>query len=142
MNKVTEKLLLEIMNFRNNREFKKEDIYINKINGKIDELNIYTRLGELLTWIDPRDHFSFTDLEKYVIYEDFMTEETIKEITEQFSLLFKYIPELNEIFVFEDRVIKFNPSLNKADIQEIYNFVKTNYVINPSHISRYIRPKH
>jgi len=118
-------------------EFKKEDMYVKKASSKVDDRTLVIRLGNLLHWIDPRDHFSFTDLEKYVIYEDFMTEEVIKKTQEQFSLLFKYIPELSEIFVFEDRVIKFNPSLNKADIQEIYNFVKTNYT---PYTTRYIRP--
>jgi len=137
MNKITKKLLLEIMSFLNTREFKKEDVYVRNAFTKIDERTLVIRLGNLLHWIDPRDHFSFTDLEKYVIYEDFMTEEVIKKTEEQFSSLFKFIPELNEIFVFKDRAIKFNSSLNEADIQEIYSFVKKNYT---PYITRYIRP--
>ena len=140
MNKVTKKLLLEIMSYANLRKIAKSDIYIRKAQEKLGDINFYVRSSDLLSWIDPRDHFSFSNLEKYEIYEEFMTEETITEITEQFSLLFKYIPELNEIFVFENKAIKFNTSLNNTDIKEIYDFVKTNYIINPLRVSRYIRP--
>ena len=73
MNKITKKLLLEIMSYANIRKITKSDIYIRKAQENLGDVNFYVRSSDLLTWIDPRDHFSFTDLEKYVIYEDFMT---------------------------------------------------------------------
>jgi hypothetical protein len=139
MNTVIKKLLLEIMSFKNTRKFEEGDIYVKKAFKKLGEDILVSRLGELLHWINPRFHFSFTDLEKYVIYEDFMEQDVIKEISDEFALVFKHLPELNEIFVFKELQVQFNPSLNKSDIQEIYDFVKTNYVINPKHTSRYIR---
>lgn len=141
MNTITKKLLLEIISFLNTKEIKEDDIYLKKAYEKVNKKILLSRLGELLLWIDPKHHFSITNLEKYIIYEDFMDQQTIEEITGEYLLVFKYLPELKKIFVFENKYIKFNSSLNKNDIQEIYHFVEKNYIINPKYTTRYIRPK-
>lgn len=70
-----------------------------------------------------------------------MDSEDFEEVYNEFKNLFKYLPELKEIFVLKEKHIEFNPSLSKNDIQEIYEFVKTNYIINPKRITRYKRPE-
>lgn len=140
MNTITKKLLLEIIAFLNTKEIKEGDIYLKKAYEKVNKRVLLSRLGELLLWID-QNIISITNLEKYVIYEDFMDQQTIEEITGEYLLVFKYFPELKKIFVFEDKHIKFNSSLDKNDIQEIYHFVEKNYIINPKYTTRYIRPK-
>ncbi|WP_066433775.1 hypothetical protein [Chryseobacterium sp. CCH4-E10] len=141
MNTVTQKLLLEIMSYANTRKIENSDIYIKKAQEKLGGVNFYIRSQNLLSWIDPRDRFAFADLEKYVIYEDFMDPEDFEEVYGEFENLFKYLPELNEIFVLKEKHIEFSPSLSKSDIQEIYHFVETNYFIDPRRITRYIIPK-
>lgn len=141
MNTVSKKILLEIMSFLNTRKFKKEDIYVKKAYEKLGNEIVFSRLQNLLSWIDPRDHFANTSLDKYILYEDFMEPEFYKkEVYEEFEKLFKYLPELKEIFLLKEKHIEFNPNLSKNDIQEIYHFVETNYIIDPRRITRYIRP--
>lgn len=141
MNTVIKKVLLELMSYSNTRQLRESDIYIKKAQEKLGDESFQIRAENLLSWIDPRrNSFTFTSLEKYEIYEDFMEAEVIDTITEEYAVLFKLLPELNEIFEFKGLYIAFNSSLSKSDIQEIYDFVKTNYIINPSRISFYIRP--
>ena len=140
MNTISKKLMLEIMSFLNSRDFKEDDIYVKKASQRIKSEVLVSRLSELLDWINPRFHFSFTNLDRYDFSEDFMDQETINEIAEEYNLLFKNLPELNEIFILKKLHIEFNPSLTKSDIQELYKFVEDNYVINPKHMTRYIRP--
>lgn len=141
MNTITKKLLLEIISFLNTKEIKESNIYLRKAYEKVNKKVLLSRLGELLIWIDPKHHFSITNLEKHSIYEDFMDQQTIEEIAEEYLLVFKYLPELKNIFIFENKNVKFNSSLDRNDIQEIYHFVETNYIINPKYTTRYIRPK-
>ena len=48
--------------------------------------------------------FGHKDLEKYVYFDDeFMSEDVIQNIYNEFVLLFKYLPELKEIFLLKER---------------------------------------
>ncbi|GEM_PF-6536137 len=141
MDSIIKKLLLEIMYYSNNRKIQKSDVFIQKAQQNLGDINFYIRSENLLNWIDPKNHFAETDLEKYLIYEDFMDIEDFKEIYNEYDLLFKHLPELSRIFKLKEKHIEFNPNLSKEDINEIYQFVKTNYSINPARVTRYIKPK-
>jgi hypothetical protein len=136
-----EKLLQEIMSFANTRKVKDTDIYIKKAQEKMGSRTFYIRSSDLLGWIDPRDHYSFTNKEQYEIFDkEFMKQENFEKIYSQFKMLFEYVPELNEIFELKEEHVVFNASLSKSDIQDIYQFVKDTYVIDPRRTSLYRRP--
>lgn len=142
MNAIIKKLLLEMISFSNTKKFKKDDSYIKSAYEKIGNEITISRIQNLLSWLNPRHHFSDTNLEKYILYEDFMDAEFYKEeVYKEFYLLFKYLPELKQIFELKEKHIEFNSSLKKNDIQEIYNFVETNYIIDPRRTTRYIKPE-
>jgi hypothetical protein len=132
MNIATKKLLLEILSFLRTNEVKESDIYIKKPLDKLRNDLFRTRSYDLIGWIDPVHHLKNTDLEKYVYYDDeSMTEDIIQNIYNEFVLLFKYLPELKEIFVLKEKYIEFNPSLSKNDIKEIYQLVLDFYKVHP-----------
>lgn len=142
MKAIIKKLLLEMISFSNTKKLKKDDSYIKAAYEKIGSEIIISRIQNLLSWLNPRHHFSDTNLEKYILYEYFMDAEFYKEeVYKEFYLLFKYLPELKQMFELKEKHIEFNSSLKKNDIQEIYNFVETNYIIDPRRITRYIRPE-
>ncbi|WP_159265064.1 hypothetical protein [Tenacibaculum maritimum] len=70
-----------------------------------------------------------------------MSYDTFKEVYEEYKLLFEHLPEVKEIYALKEKHIEFNPSLSKNDILNLYQFVEENYVINPNHMSRYIKPQ-
>lgn len=141
MNEISKKLLLEIMSYLNTRKFKENDKYVIKAFEKLGDNLVFTRTSNLLSWLNSQHHLSDTNLEVYNVHEDFMDSEDFEEVYNEFKNLFKYLPELKEIFVLKEKHIEFNPSLSKNDIQEIYEFVKTNYIINLKRITRYKRPE-
>ncbi|MGG8496201.1 hypothetical protein ACQY1Q_07270 [Tenacibaculum sp. TC6] len=132
-----------MMSYSNIREFTEDDIYIKKAHEKLGGDIIITRAKNLLlNFLDSRYHrFEFSNLEKLEIHEEHMSYTTFKEVYEEYKLLFEHLPEIKEIYVLKEKHIEFNPSLNKNDIQELYQFVEENYVINPLNMSRYIRPQ-
>lgn len=139
MNSITKKLLSEILSFTYTRKFKDDDIYVKKAYEKLGNDIVLHRLLDLKGWIDPVHHIKDTNLEKYVYYDDeFMTEDVIKEIYNEFILLFKYLPELKEVFVLKEKHIEFNPKLSKNDIKKMYQFVKDFYKENPRNATFYI----
>jgi hypothetical protein len=140
MNAVTKKLLLEIISFLNTRKFKKEDKYVKKAYEKIGDDIVKSRTEDLLSWINPKNHFLYNSLDMMIIYEEHMSRAVFEEVYGEFKLLFEHIPELKEIFVLKEEHVEFKSSLSKKDIQEIYDFVETNYIIDPRRITRYIRP--
>lgn len=141
MNEISKKLLLEIMSYLNTRKFEENDKYVRRAFEKLGDNVVFTRTRNLLSWLNPQHHLSDTNLEVYNVHEDFMDSEDSEEVYNEFENLFKYLPELKEIFVLKEKHIEFNPSLSKNDIQEIYDFVKTNYIINPKRITRYKSPE-
>jgi len=118
-----EKLLSEMISFKENRECKETDTCIKKAFEKIGKEILFFRISNLLYWIDPKFHHSDTDLKKYLLYEDFMDLEDFEELHGKFTLVFKHIPELSEIFALKEQHIEFNRSLTESDIQEIYEYV-------------------
>ncbi|WP_430411188.1 hypothetical protein [Kordia sp.] len=137
MNSKIETLLQEMITYKANRKSTETDIYIKKAFEKIEEEILYVSILNLLNWIDPKFHTPGINLEKYLLYEDFMDPEDFEEIHKEFKLLFKYIPELKEIFALKEKYIEFNTSLTKGDIQEIYEYVNVNKIVNPESITRY-----
>jgi hypothetical protein len=141
MKPIIKKLLLETMSYLNTGKFNDDDLYLKRAFDKTGGRILITRLGGLFSWLEPRRHFAFENFERYIIYEDFMDSEDFSYSYGQYEILFKSLPELAEIFELKEQHIEFNASLNTADIQEIYDFVETNYVMNPKHKTYYIRPK-
>lgn len=132
MNTLTKKLILEILTFLDTRKFNDGDIYVKKACNKLENEIVLDRLLDLSTLIDPVRHNKDRGLGKYVYYDDeFMSEDVIQNIYNEFVLLFKYLPELKEIFILKERHIEFNSNLSKSDIQEIYQFVLDYYEANP-----------
>lgn len=141
MNQIIKKLLQEIMSFANTRKVKDTDIYINRAQEKMGSRKFYIRSSDLLSWIDPRDHYSFTNKGRYEIFDkEVMERENFEKAYSEFKMLFEYLPELNELFELKEEHIEFNSSLSKKDIQDIYQFVKDTYVIDPRRTSLYRRP--
>ncbi len=140
MNPITKKLVLEMLSYSYSREIQQADVYIKEAHEKLGEIDFNIINNNLIGWINPRDHLSYTDLENYPLYEDFMDPEDFEYIYSKFRLFFKYIPELHHLFVLKDQHIEFAPNLSKSDIQEIYKFVEDNYVLNPKHFRRYHKP--
>lgn len=129
------------MSFANTRKVKDTDIYIKKAQEKMGSRTFYIRSSDLLSWIDPRDHYPFTNKDRYEIFDkEFMKQEIFEKIYNQFKMLFEYVPELNEIFELKEEHVEFNASLSKSDIQDIYQFVKDTYIIDPRRTSLYRRP--
>jgi hypothetical protein len=139
MKTIIKKILLETMSYLNTGKFNDNDIYLKKAYEETGREILITRLGRLFSWLDPRDHLAFENLQRYIIYKDYMEPEDFSEVYQEFLILFKVLPELTEIFVLKEQHVEFNASLTAADIQEMYDFVETNYVINPLHKTRYIR---
>lgn len=140
MNTVIKQLLSEIISFIDTSKVPKNSKYIKKAAAKVDEDILEERLSDLLDWLDPKQHFSSTDLQSYSFTEDFMDKEDIEEIKSEYALVFKNLPELNEIFSLKELHVEFKPGLPENDIQEIYEFVKKNNVIDPKDVTRYIKP--
>ena len=141
MNPIIKKLLLEMMSYSNTRKFTEDDIYIKKAYEKLGNEIIITRAKNLLlSYLGPRREYVYSNLEELEIHEEHMSYATFKEVYEEYKLLFEHLPELKEIYVLKEKHVEFNPSLTKSDIQELYKFVEDNYVINPKHMTRYIRP--
>lgn len=142
MKPIIKKILLEMMSYSNTREFAEGDIYIKKAHEKLgDEIIISRAKNILLSFLGPRRKYIYSNLEKIEIHEEHMSYSTFKEVYEEYKLLFEHLPEIKEIYVLKEKHIEFNPSLNRNDIQELYQFVEENYVINPLNMSRYIRPQ-
>ena len=141
MNPIIKKLLLEMMSYSNTRKFTEDDIYIKKAYEKLGNEIIITRAKNLLlSYLGPRREYVYSNLEELEIHEEHMSYATFKEVYEEYKLLFEHLPELKEIYVLKEKHVEFNPSLTKSDRQELYKFVEDNYVINPKHMTRYIRP--
>jgi len=137
MDSKIQKLLSEMISFKENRACKETDIYINTACEKLDKIMLFIRVRNLLGWIDPKFHLSNTDLKKHLLYEDFMNPEDFEEVYGEFSLLFEHIPTLSEVFALKEQHIEFNPSLTEYDIQEIYEYVRVSKVIHPENVTRY-----
>lgn len=137
MKPLIEKLLSEMIYFADKRKCKETDIYLKKAYEKLDKILLFSRVRNLLSWIDPKFHVSQTDLKKYLLYEDFMDPEDFEEVYAEFSLLFEYIPALKEIFALKEQHIEFNEFLTEDDIQEIYEYIRINKVIRPENVTRY-----
>jgi len=60
-----------------------------------------------------------------------MEHEDFEEVYSEFKQLFENFSELKALFVLKEQHIEFNPSLKREDIQEVYDFVKTNYNVPP-----------
>ncbi|CAA0174396.1 hypothetical protein [Tenacibaculum maritimum] len=142
MNPIIKKILLEMMSYSNTRKFTEEDIYIKRAFEKLGSDIIITRAKNiLLSFLGPRRKYIYSNLEKLEIHEKHMSYDTFKEVYEEYKLLFEHLPEVKEIYALKEKHIEFNPSLSKNDILNLYQFVEENYVINPNHMSRYIKPQ-
>ncbi|WP_046756133.1 hypothetical protein [Kordia jejudonensis] len=141
MNQIIEKLLKEIMSFANTRKVKDTDIYIKKAQEKMGSKTFYVRSHKLLRWIDPKGHFPFTNKKKYEIFDrEVMEQEDFEQVYSEYIMLFEYVPELSEIFELKEEHVEFSVSLSKNDIQDIYQFVKDTYIIDPRRTSLYRKP--
>ncbi|WP_298417520.1 hypothetical protein [uncultured Kordia sp.] len=124
-----QKLLTDMIDNFDYRVVAKPDNSLIRAKKEIEISVVNSRVVALFGWIDPREH-NLPDFNpnKYVIYErDFMSQEVFEEVSGEFKLVFEKIPELNYIFKLKEEHVEFNSSLSKNDIEEIYEFVKTNY---------------
>lgn len=138
MKPVIEKLLSDMIHLDNNRKLSETDENITSAYENLGDEITFTRIRNLLSWIDPKFHVSTTDLEKYLINEDFMDHETFLEVYDEFKSLFDHILVFDELFELKEEHIEFNPKLSKTEIEEIREYVKENNIIK--YRSRHYRP--
>jgi hypothetical protein len=133
MNIKIEKLLTDMVIYFDYRVNVEPSNYVKKAENKIGRIKTATRLLSLFSWVDPRDYpIPNNNQEKYEIYdEEVMEQEDFEEVYSEFKQLFENFPELTELFALKERHVEFNPSLTKEDIQEVYDFVKTNNNVPP-----------
>jgi hypothetical protein len=124
-----QKLLTDMIDNFDYRVVEKSDNCLIRAQKEIGISVANSRVLNLFGWINPRNH-NLPDFNpnKYVIYErDFMSKEGFERASREFKLVFETIPELNYLFKLKEEHVEFNSSLSKSDIEEIYEFVKTNY---------------
>jgi hypothetical protein len=129
MDSKIQKLLTDMIDNFDYRAVRKPDNCLIKAKKEIGISVVNSRVVALFGWIDPREH-NLPDFNpnKYVIYErDFMSKEGFERASGEFKLVFETIPELNYLFSLKEEHVEFNSSLSKSDIEEIYEFIKTNY---------------
>lgn len=131
MDSKIQRLLTDMIDNFDYRVVEKSDNCLIRAQKEIGISVANSRALNLFGWINPRNH-NLPDFNpnKYVIYErEFMSEEVFEKVSGEFKLVFETIPELNYLFKLKEEHVEFNSSLSKSDIEEIYEFVKTNYNI-------------
>ena len=132
MNTKAKNLIEDLLSFIFTRKFKEDNHYIKKAYDVLGNDIVVTRLLDILSLINPISHIEDTDLEKFHIYdEEIMSDETFALVHKEFELLFKHLPELNEVFQLTDRYVKFNPNISKEDIQEMYKLAIADHRAHP-----------
>lgn len=134
MKPIIKKVVDELMNYNatfNFNEAKKNQSIFKVIHEKYGYNYIVSSLQDLLDWIDPfyhKPHYlqDGTTLNQLELFSDLMDSEDKEEVYEEFKNIFKYCPELNELFILKSSCIRFNLSLSPEDIQEIYDYVSEN----------------
>ena len=129
MKPIIKQLLSEMIYFRLNRKCYETDTYVKVAYENLSNEILFTRIRNLLSWLDLKMQTPMENLEKYFIYEDFMEYEDFTEVYAEFKSLFEHISVFNELFVLKEEHIEFNSSLAKSEIVEIYDYVKENNII-------------
>ncbi|MCT4664209.1 MAG: hypothetical protein N4A45_03120 [Flavobacteriales bacterium] len=136
MKPVIKQLLSDMIYFDDKRECSETDKYIKNAYDNLGYEITFTRIRNLLSWLNPK--ILTDDVEKYLIYEDFMEPEIFMEVYAEFKSLLDHIPVFKELFQLKEKHIEFNSSLTKDDIQEIKTYVGENSVL---YQRRYYKPR-
>ncbi len=134
MKPIIKQVVDELMNYNatfNFNEAKRNQSIFKVIHEKYGFSTIISPLDKLLDWIDPFYHKPYylrngSTLNKLEIFSDLMEPEDKEEVYTEFKNIFKYCPELNELFVLKQSCIRFNSSLSPEDIQEVYDYINEN----------------
>lgn len=129
MDSKIKKLLMDMIDNFDYRVVEKPDNCLLRAKQKLERTIVNSRTLALFGWIDPREH-NLPDYnpEKYELFDkEFMDQENFENVSREFKLVFEHIPELNNLFELKEEHVEFNSALSKNDIQEVYDFIKTNY---------------
>ncbi len=125
-----EKLLSDMITYFDSTKTNKEDNILLKAEEQLGRKNMFSRTLALYSWINPRNH-NLPDYNpnKYEIFDkEVMDRGDFEEVYKEFKFIFKNIPELKWVFILKEVHVEFKPSLSKNDIQDIYKFIKENYI--------------
>lgn len=116
-------LLLEMINISDNKEI--DTNYLDKAMDKMGGFSeSISQINTILRWLNtPLAIIHDYDLKRLSIYEEGLDNDYfIGKMKE----LFQYCPELEEVFILEEKHIIFNKNLSEAEIQEMRVFVEEN----------------
>lgn len=132
MKPIIKKIIDEMIAYTDLKELTSESEFIVKAHNQMGGYpDLMPYVGEIVNWMDSNnDEFDDVDIRKLNLFEEGIDNEYVYN---RYVGLFKWVPELTQLFVLNDQDITYNESFSDNDIFEMRQYVADNHEQIPFH---------